>query len=97
MRSCDLTTPSCLFRLNLNLPLTTGSWKEGWRSTRMKTWMTIGNSFFCKLHYDPNLARFEDPPAVSMPEDFQNQSCPLLSCLLFEQEKREGWENWRGK
>ena len=47
-----------------------------------------GNSFFCKLHYNPNLARFEDLPAVSMPEDIRNQACPLF-CTVCSLNKRK--------
>lgn len=37
-----------------------------------------GSRFFCKLHYDTNLARFEDLHTVSMPEEMRNQPCPLF-------------------
>ena len=56
-----------------------------------------GNSFFCKLHYDPNLARFEDLPTVCMPEDIRNQACPLFcsACYLNKSKEKVGRERNR--
>ena len=48
-----------------------------------------GNSFFCQLHYDSNLARFETLPDISMPEDIQNQTCPLFCAACFLNKKKE--------